>query len=200
MPFAPASSRPGTCLHTTPETGKSLSGKGRPLRFLLRRARRRGCLPGRLQTTEMFRRDGAPLGRIRPPKTKGGAAGEQSGSTAGSPRSVPGGRRRPNPARPDGRRMRRAGPSSGRAGGHNRPPGRPCGGEGDTGFTCAFALSSGVFSPLAPDAPVDVSIVGGEADLLAVFRHELAPLKALLGGKVRVRGDRAALMRFAPFL
>ena len=40
----------------------------------------------------------------------------------------------------------------------------------------------------------------GEADLLAVFRHELAPLKALLGGKVRVRGDRAALMRFAPFL
>lgn len=70
----------------------------------------------------------------------------------------------------------------------------------DTGFACAFALSSGVFSPLAPDAPVDVSIVGGEADLLAVFRHELAPLKALLGGKVRVRGDRAALMRFAPFL
>lgn len=70
----------------------------------------------------------------------------------------------------------------------------------DTGFTCAFALSSGVFSPLAPDAPVDVSIVGGEADLLAVFRHELAPLKALLGGKVRVRGDRAALLRFAPFL
>jgi len=70
----------------------------------------------------------------------------------------------------------------------------------DTGFACAFALSSGVFSPLAPDAPVDVSIVGGEADLLAVFRHELTPLKALLGGKVRVRGDRAALMRFAPFL
>ena len=70
----------------------------------------------------------------------------------------------------------------------------------DTGFACAFALSSGVFSPLAPDAPVDVSIVGGEADLLAVFRHELAPLKALLGGKVRVRGDRAALLRFAPFL
>ena len=68
----------------------------------------------------------------------------------------------------------------------------------DTGFACAFALSSGVFSPLAPDAPVDVSIVGGEADLLAVFRHELAPLKALLGGKVR--GDRAALLRFAPFL
>ena len=61
----------------------------------------------------------------------------------------------------------------------------------DTGFACAFALSSGVFSPLAPDAP---------ADLLAVFRHELAPLKALLGGKVRVRGDRAALLRFAPFL
>ena len=70
----------------------------------------------------------------------------------------------------------------------------------DTGFACAFALSSGVFSPLAPDAPVDVSIVGGEADLLAVFRHELAPLKALLGGKVRVRGDRAALLRLAPFL
>ena len=70
----------------------------------------------------------------------------------------------------------------------------------DTGFACAFALRSGVFSPLAPDAPVDVSIVGGEADLLAVFRHELAPLKALLGGKVQVRGDRAALMRFAPFL
>ena len=81
----------------------------------------------------------------------------------------------------------------------------------DTGFACSFALSSGVFSPLAPDAPVDVSIVGGEADLLAVFRHELAPLKtgprcyALLRfcrarrrGPARLRPSARVFLFFAP--
>ena len=45
----------------------------------------------------------------------------------------------------------------------------------DTGFACAFALSSGVFSPLAPDAPVDVSIVGGEATCWPSFAMSLRP-------------------------
>lgn len=70
----------------------------------------------------------------------------------------------------------------------------------DTGFTCAFALNGGVFSVLAPKEPVDVSVSGRERDLLAVFRRELSPLTALLCGKVRVHGDKAALMRFAEFL
>lgn len=70
----------------------------------------------------------------------------------------------------------------------------------DTGYARAFALEDGVFSSLAPDAPVDVAVSGCEKDLLAVFRRELAPLAALLRGKIRVRGDRAALMRFAEFL
>lgn len=70
----------------------------------------------------------------------------------------------------------------------------------DTGYARAFALEDGAFSSLAPDAPVDVIVSGCEKDLLAVFRRELAPLAALLRGKIRVRGDRAALMRFAEFL
>ena len=70
----------------------------------------------------------------------------------------------------------------------------------DTGYARAFALEDGIFSSLAPGAPVDVTVSGCEKDLLAVFRRELAPLAALLRGKIRVRGDRAALMRFAEFL
>ena len=81
----------------------------------------------------------------------------------------------------------------------------------DSGYACAFsetaggaltsfALEDGAFTSLAPDAPVDVAVSGCEKDLLAVFRRELAPLAALLRGKIRVRGDRAALMRFAEFL
>mgnify|MGYP000770398766 CR=1 FL=1 len=70
----------------------------------------------------------------------------------------------------------------------------------DSGYARAFALEDGAFSSLAPDAPVDVAVSGCEKDLLAVFRRELAPLAALLRGKIRVRGDRAALMRFAEFL
>lgn len=70
----------------------------------------------------------------------------------------------------------------------------------DSGYARAFALEDGIFSSLAPDAPVDVAVSGCEKDLLAVFRRELAPLAALLRGKIRVRGDRAALMRFAEFL
>lgn len=70
----------------------------------------------------------------------------------------------------------------------------------DTGFSCAFSLKDGVFSPLSPGTAVDVSIIGREADLLAVFRRELAPLSALLRGKIRVQGDKGKLMRFAEFL
>ena len=70
----------------------------------------------------------------------------------------------------------------------------------DSGYACAIALEDGVFLSLAPDAPVDVSVSGCEKDLLAVFRRELTPLAALLRGRVRVRGDKAALMRFAEFL
>ena len=70
----------------------------------------------------------------------------------------------------------------------------------DSGYARAFALEDGAFTSLAPDAPVDVAVSGCEKDLLAVFRRELAPLAALLRGKIRVRGDRAALMRFAEFL
>lgn len=70
----------------------------------------------------------------------------------------------------------------------------------DTGYARAFALEDGAFTSLAPDAPVDVAVSGCEKDLHAVFRRELAPLAALLRGKIRVRGDRAALMRFAEFL
>lgn len=112
----------------------------------------------------MFRRDGAPFGRIRPPKAKGGAAVSKADlqldlralyREAGDGQTLP--------VLMDGVCAALARHPDALAG----ITGRYAVLAADTGFACAFALSSGVFSPLAPDAPVDVSIVGGEADLLA---------------------------------
>ena len=70
----------------------------------------------------------------------------------------------------------------------------------DTGYARAFALEDGIFSSLAPGAPVDVTVSGCEKDLLAVFRRELAPLAALLRGKIRVDAlRRISLGRRRPF-
>ena len=47
---------------------------------------------------------------------------------------------------------------------------------------------------------VDAAILGREDDLLRVFRRELTPMAALVRGKVRVKGSRAALLRLAGIL
>lgn len=70
----------------------------------------------------------------------------------------------------------------------------------DTGYARAFALENGAYRELDCAAPVDVTILGYEADLLRVFRRELSPMGALLRGKIRWQGSKAALMRLAEFL
>ena len=70
----------------------------------------------------------------------------------------------------------------------------------DTGATRAFALENGAFRTLEEAENADVTVLGSEADLLRVFRRQLAPAAALLLGKIKVKGNKAALMRFAEFL
>jgi putative sterol carrier protein len=70
----------------------------------------------------------------------------------------------------------------------------------DTGYTCAFALQSGTFATLEPNAPVDVTVNGREATLLAIFQRKLNPTFALVTGKIKLTGSKAALMQLAAFL
>ena len=70
----------------------------------------------------------------------------------------------------------------------------------DTGLARAFMLEDGVFSALSPTAAVDAEISGREDDLLRVFHRELTPMAALVRGKVRVKGSRAALLSLAGIL
>lgn len=70
----------------------------------------------------------------------------------------------------------------------------------DTGYTTAFALTAGAFAWLPEGQSVDVEITGKERDLLAVFQRKVAPLKALLLGKVKLKGDKAALLKLGEFL
>lgn len=70
----------------------------------------------------------------------------------------------------------------------------------DTGYETAFALISGQFSPLNAQAETDVTVTGQEADLTLVFQRKLSPMAALLRGKIKVSGSKAALMKLAEFL
>ena len=70
----------------------------------------------------------------------------------------------------------------------------------DTGFSGAFALDAGKFTELPPAEPVDVTITGKEAHLLAVFQRKMNPATAMLTRRVRVNGSKAALMQLAAFL
>lgn len=70
----------------------------------------------------------------------------------------------------------------------------------DTGITSAFALRDGVFTVLTPDDAVDVTVLGSEKNLLAVFQRKLNPATGLLLGKIKVQGSKAALLKFGSFL
>ena len=70
----------------------------------------------------------------------------------------------------------------------------------DSGFTAAFTLTQGRFGELAPEDAADVTVLGSEADLLSVFQRKLSPMSALLRGKVRLQGSKAALLQLAAFL
>lgn len=70
----------------------------------------------------------------------------------------------------------------------------------DTGFQLAFAASEGSFTPLSPADSVDVCIQGSEKELLKLVRGESDPMRALLLGRLKVRGDIRLLQKFAKLL
>ena len=70
----------------------------------------------------------------------------------------------------------------------------------DTGFAKAFALVGGELSLLAPGDTAEVMVSGTAENLLLVFQRKLTPVKALLLGKVKVKGNRGALLKLAAFL
>ena len=70
----------------------------------------------------------------------------------------------------------------------------------DTGYTTAFALTAGAFQWLPGPQAVDVEISGKEHNLLAVFQRKLDPLKALLLGRIKLKGDKAALLKLGELL
>lgn len=70
----------------------------------------------------------------------------------------------------------------------------------DTGYVCAFSLEDGQFAERSPDDPTDVTVSGPESNLLAVFQRRLNPAAAMLFGKIKVRGSKAALLKLAEFL
>ncbi|MBR4069271.1 MAG: SCP2 sterol-binding domain-containing protein [Clostridia bacterium] len=70
----------------------------------------------------------------------------------------------------------------------------------DSGITRAFALESGVYRELTDADTTDVTIIGKEQHLLAVFNKKLNPAMALLTGKIKVKGDLGALNTLASYL
>lgn len=70
----------------------------------------------------------------------------------------------------------------------------------DSGVSRAFALEDGRYAPLDESAPVDVTILGKEQHLMAIFNKQLKPAAALLTGKLKVKGSIVALNTLAAFL
>lgn len=70
----------------------------------------------------------------------------------------------------------------------------------DSGYATAFGLQDGVLERLDDLRPVEVTVIGKEADLLAVFQRKLPPLKALLLGRIKVKGNKTALLKLGEFL
>ena len=70
----------------------------------------------------------------------------------------------------------------------------------DTNYEAAFSLTNGHFSALGREADTDAVITGKEADLYMVFQRKLSPMAALLRGKIKLRGSKAALVKLAAFL
>ena len=70
----------------------------------------------------------------------------------------------------------------------------------DTGVTRGFALENGRYVPLAENESVDVTVLGKEEHLMAIFNKQLKPAIALLTGKLKVQGSLVALNTLAAFL
>lgn len=66
------------------------------------------------------------------------------------------------------------------------------------GRSWLIALDDGRISlPDEADRDPDTSLEADEKDLLALLNGELSPARALLFGKVRVRGNKALLLKLA---
>lgn len=70
----------------------------------------------------------------------------------------------------------------------------------DTDFHLAFEASEAAFTPLSPTDAVDVCVQGSEKELLKLIRGESDPMRALLLGRLKVRGDIRLLQKFAKLL
>lgn len=70
----------------------------------------------------------------------------------------------------------------------------------DTGVGIAFCLDGGKYAPLGDGEAATVTVTGTEDNLMKLVRGELNPVKALLLGRVKIQGNKDALMAFAAFL
>ncbi len=69
----------------------------------------------------------------------------------------------------------------------------------DTGYEKAFALVDGRFAELTATDPVDVTVSGKEENLRLVFQRKLSPIAAMITRKMKVAGNKAALMKLGEF-
>lgn len=70
----------------------------------------------------------------------------------------------------------------------------------DTEYIMGFALERGQYRLLGDPEEADVTVLGKEKDLFAVFQRKLSPMAALLRGKIKVKGNKAALIKLGEFL
>lgn len=70
----------------------------------------------------------------------------------------------------------------------------------DSCVTRAFALEGGAYRVLTDGDATDVTIIGKEQHLLAIFNKKLNPAMAVLTGKIKVKGDLGALNTLASYL
>ena len=70
----------------------------------------------------------------------------------------------------------------------------------DTGYVKGFSLVDGQYFDKTEADEADVIVSGTEQNLLAILQRKLSPMSAILRGKVKVNGSKAALIRFADYL
>lgn len=70
----------------------------------------------------------------------------------------------------------------------------------DTGYSWGFSLRDGHFAETGEYDEADAVVTGTEENLLAIFRRQISPMSALLRGKIKLKGSKAALIRFSEFL
>lgn len=70
----------------------------------------------------------------------------------------------------------------------------------DTGYTRGFSINNGHCADIDEADEADAVVTATEANLLAIFRRQISPMSALLRGKIKLKGSKAALIRLGEFL